>query len=167
MRSRTAARVLATALCCGGVLLLGGGASRVGWVAGPTRRHADRFRRPVDGPARAALLVARRWAVQPATAPATTAATTSSTTAATTSSTTAATTTATTTATSSAATSPGPSPPELSVSAAALYAPDTGQLLYGVSPDREVAIASTTKLMTALITVEHDHHLSTTFTQND
>jgi serine-type D-Ala-D-Ala carboxypeptidase (penicillin-binding protein 5/6) len=58
------------------------------------------------------------------------------------------------------------SPPHLAVTAAAVYAPATGQLLYGVNPDREVAIASATKLMTALITVEHVHRLSTTFAQN-
>jgi D-alanyl-D-alanine carboxypeptidase (penicillin-binding protein 5/6) len=58
-------------------------------------------------------------------------------------------------------------PPPLAVSAAALYAPATGQLLFGVNPNREVAIASATKLMTALITLEHVRHLSTTFAQND
>ncbi len=59
------------------------------------------------------------------------------------------------------------SPPRLSVSAAILAAPGTKQELYGVRANREVAIASTTKLMTALLTVEHVHHLSTMFTQND
>ncbi|MGH2858317.1 MAG: D-alanyl-D-alanine carboxypeptidase family protein [Solirubrobacteraceae bacterium] len=60
-----------------------------------------------------------------------------------------------------------PAPPALSVTGAALYAPATGQLLYGVDPDRRLAIASTTKLMTALVTVQHIHHLGVTFTQND
>jgi len=58
-------------------------------------------------------------------------------------------------------------PPPLSVGAAILSAPATGQELYGVNPDREVAIASTTKLMTALLTLEHVHNLGTRFTQND
>lgn len=57
--------------------------------------------------------------------------------------------------------------PALSVSAAALYAPATHQLLYGVNASKRVAIASTTKLMTALIVLEHVHKLSTMFAQND
>jgi serine-type D-Ala-D-Ala carboxypeptidase (penicillin-binding protein 5/6) len=48
-----------------------------------------------------------------------------------------------------------PRPPALTVSAAGLLDADTGQLLYGVNPQRQVAIASTTKLMTALITLQH------------
>jgi D-alanyl-D-alanine carboxypeptidase (penicillin-binding protein 5/6) len=59
------------------------------------------------------------------------------------------------------------SPPALSVSAAALYAPATHQLLYGVNASKRVAIASTTKLMTALVVLQHVHKLSTTFVQND
>jgi D-alanyl-D-alanine carboxypeptidase (penicillin-binding protein 5/6) len=55
-------------------------------------------------------------------------------------------------------------PPHLSVSAATLYSPATGQELYGDHAGREVAIASTTKLMTALLTLEHEHHLSKVFT---
>jgi D-alanyl-D-alanine carboxypeptidase (penicillin-binding protein 5/6) len=58
-------------------------------------------------------------------------------------------------------------PPSLSVSAAALYAPATHQLLYGVNAERRVAIASTTKLMTALVVLQHVDKLSTMFTQND
>jgi D-alanyl-D-alanine carboxypeptidase (penicillin-binding protein 5/6) len=58
-------------------------------------------------------------------------------------------------------------PPPLSVSSAALYAPATHQLLYGVNAQRRVAIASTTKLMTALVVLEHVHRLSTLFVQND
>ena len=57
--------------------------------------------------------------------------------------------------------------PPLSVSAAALYAPATHQLLYGVNANKRVAIASATKLMTALIVLQHVHKLSTMFTQND
>ena len=45
--------------------------------------------------------------------------------------------------------------PEMSATAAILLAPRTGQVLYSLNADREVAIASTTKLMTALITLEH------------
>jgi serine-type D-Ala-D-Ala carboxypeptidase (penicillin-binding protein 5/6) len=65
------------------------------------------------------------------------------------------------------AATPSPSPPALSVSAAALYAPASHQLLYGVNAQRRVAIASTTKLMTALVVLQHVHRLSTRFTQND
>jgi serine-type D-Ala-D-Ala carboxypeptidase (penicillin-binding protein 5/6) len=57
--------------------------------------------------------------------------------------------------------------PSLPVSAAALYAPQTGQILYSVNLDQRLAVASTTKLMTALITLQHVHRLSTIFTQND
>jgi D-alanyl-D-alanine carboxypeptidase (penicillin-binding protein 5/6) len=60
-----------------------------------------------------------------------------------------------------------PAPPALSVSAAALYAPATNQLLYGVNANKRVAIASTTKLMTALVVLQQVHTLSTIFTQND
>ncbi len=60
-----------------------------------------------------------------------------------------------------------PPPTGLPVNAAALYAPQTGQILYSVNPDQRVAIASTTKLMTALITLEHVHRLGTVFAQND
>jgi serine-type D-Ala-D-Ala carboxypeptidase (penicillin-binding protein 5/6) len=45
--------------------------------------------------------------------------------------------------------------PDLSATAAILVAPKTGQVLYDLNADREVAIASTTKLMTALVTLEH------------
>ncbi len=58
-------------------------------------------------------------------------------------------------------------PPQLGVSAAILIEESTGQRLYGVNPDRQVAIASTTKLMTALLTLEHVRRLSRMFTQND
>jgi serine-type D-Ala-D-Ala carboxypeptidase (penicillin-binding protein 5/6) len=57
--------------------------------------------------------------------------------------------------------------PHLSVRSAALFAPRTGQLLYGEAINRESAIASTTKLMTALIVLEHVRHLGTVFTQPD
>jgi D-alanyl-D-alanine carboxypeptidase (penicillin-binding protein 5/6) len=61
----------------------------------------------------------------------------------------------------------GGAPPSLPVSAAALYAPATGQLLYGVNADRRLPMASTTKLMTALITLEHVRNLSVTYAQNN
>jgi D-alanyl-D-alanine carboxypeptidase (penicillin-binding protein 5/6) len=54
-------------------------------------------------------------------------------------------------------------PPQLGVTAAILISPTTGQQLYGVNTTRELPIASTTKLMTALITLEHAK-LSTVFT---
>jgi len=59
------------------------------------------------------------------------------------------------------------SPPRLSVRAAILIEQSTGQRLYGYKPNRELPIASTTKLMTALVTLEHERHLSTMFTQPD
>jgi D-alanyl-D-alanine carboxypeptidase (penicillin-binding protein 5/6) len=59
------------------------------------------------------------------------------------------------------------SPPSLPVSAAALYAPVTRQLLYGVNADRRLPIASATKLMTALITLQHVDNLSVTYAQNN
>ena len=51
--------------------------------------------------------------------------------------------------------------------AAALIEMSTGQQLYGGNADAELPIASTTKLMTALVTLEHVRRLSTSFTQND
>jgi serine-type D-Ala-D-Ala carboxypeptidase (penicillin-binding protein 5/6) len=45
--------------------------------------------------------------------------------------------------------------PRLTVRAAILTDARTGSRLYGVAPNRRLAIASTTKLMTALITLEH------------
>ncbi len=45
--------------------------------------------------------------------------------------------------------------PRLNVRAATLVEASTGQQLYGVDPGRELPIASTTKLMTALLTLEH------------
>src|SRR5581483_6620803 len=55
-------------------------------------------------------------------------------------------------------------PPSLSVRAAILIDEDTGNELYGVAPNHTLAIASTTKLMTALITLEHAR-LSRVFTE--
>jgi serine-type D-Ala-D-Ala carboxypeptidase (penicillin-binding protein 5/6) len=56
--------------------------------------------------------------------------------------------------------------PDVSATAAILVAPSTGQTLYGLDADREVAIASTTKLMTALVTLEHTR-LSQVFADPD
>jgi D-alanyl-D-alanine carboxypeptidase (penicillin-binding protein 5/6) len=58
-------------------------------------------------------------------------------------------------------------PPSLSVRAATLVEESTGQKLYGINPYEEVPIASTTKLMTALITLEHVKHLDKVFTAPD
>ena len=58
-------------------------------------------------------------------------------------------------------------PPPLSVNAAALTELTTGQLLYKSRAFSRLPIASTTKLMTALITLEHVKHLSRVFTQNN
>ena len=58
--------------------------------------------------------------------------------------------------------------PSLSVRAAALIEESSGQQLYGQYQGGELAIASTTKLMTALLTMEHAHDYGKTFfTQND
>ena len=67
------------------------------------------------------------------------------------------------------ATAPAPaaSPPHLSVSAAILIEQSTGRELYGVNPNQKLAIASTTKLMTALLTLEHERRLGKLFTQNE
>jgi D-alanyl-D-alanine carboxypeptidase (penicillin-binding protein 5/6) len=61
----------------------------------------------------------------------------------------------------------GQRPPWLSVTGACLFAPATDQVLYGVRGDAELPIASTTKLMTALITLKRIHDLSRVFTQID
>jgi D-alanyl-D-alanine carboxypeptidase (penicillin-binding protein 5/6) len=58
------------------------------------------------------------------------------------------------------------SPPRLSVTAASLIDASTGQVLWSVEGHARRPIASTTKLMTALIVLQHVHHLSTMFTQN-
>jgi len=60
-----------------------------------------------------------------------------------------------------------PAPPQLSAGAATLIEESTGQQLYGLNPYRELPIASTTKLMTALLTLEHIHRLGVEFVQNN
>ena len=47
------------------------------------------------------------------------------------------------------------SPPKLDVKAAALIEARTGQRLYGMNADAKLSIASATKIMTALVTLEH------------
>lgn len=54
-----------------------------------------------------------------------------------------------------AVTAAAPAAPRLDVRAAALMDADTGQLLYGDNAQQPRAIASTTKLMTALVALEH------------
>ena len=58
-------------------------------------------------------------------------------------------------------------PPTLSVTGASLIVAGTGEQLYSVNPNRELAIASTTKLMTALVTLQHVRNLDEMFTQYD
>ena len=58
-------------------------------------------------------------------------------------------------------------PPELSVTGASLIVAGTGEQLYSVHPKRELPIASTTKLMTALVTLQHVRNLNEMFTQYD
>jgi D-alanyl-D-alanine carboxypeptidase (penicillin-binding protein 5/6) len=55
----------------------------------------------------------------------------------------------------SAAPAAAVTPPSLSVRAAVLVAQNTGQQLYGQNSSAQLAIASTTKLMTALVTLQH------------
>ncbi len=57
-------------------------------------------------------------------------------------------------------------PPRLSARAAEVVVADTGQELYGYGENRRLAIASTTKLMTALITLERVP-LTKVFAQNN
>ncbi len=57
-------------------------------------------------------------------------------------------------------------PPRLSVSGASLIDASTDRVLWGANANGRLAIASTTKLMTALVTLRHIHHLGTLFTQN-
>ncbi len=59
------------------------------------------------------------------------------------------------------------SPPRLGARAAVLIEESTGQELYGLDSTAELPIASTTKLMTALLTLEHVRQLNTMFRQND
>jgi len=58
-------------------------------------------------------------------------------------------------ATPSAARASTPAPPPLPVRAAALLEESTGQQLFGENANAELPIASTTKLMTALVTLRH------------
>jgi serine-type D-Ala-D-Ala carboxypeptidase (penicillin-binding protein 5/6) len=58
-------------------------------------------------------------------------------------------------------------PPHMSARAAVLIERSTGRRLVGDNADARLAIASTTKLMTALVTLEHVHRLSRIFTQNN
>jgi D-alanyl-D-alanine carboxypeptidase (penicillin-binding protein 5/6) len=51
----------------------------------------------------------------------------------------------------------GPPPPDIHVRASALIDADTGQQLYGRNASSKVAIASATKLMTALVALQHAH----------
>jgi serine-type D-Ala-D-Ala carboxypeptidase (penicillin-binding protein 5/6) len=57
------------------------------------------------------------------------------------------------------------SAPQLTARAGVLVAPATGQTLAGVDANRPLPIASTTKLMTALIVLEHIHKLDTVFVE--
>jgi serine-type D-Ala-D-Ala carboxypeptidase (penicillin-binding protein 5/6) len=57
--------------------------------------------------------------------------------------------------------------PGISARAAILVEAGSGQELYGASANSRQPIASATKLMTALVTLERVHRLSTIFTQND
>ncbi len=58
-------------------------------------------------------------------------------------------------------------PPALSARAAILVDQSTGQILFRDNAFHELPIASTTKLMTALLVIEHTRHLSAMFTEPD
>jgi len=62
---------------------------------------------------------------------------------------------------------PGVPGPSLSVRAAALIDETSGRELYASSAGERLPIASATKLMTALLTLEHVRRLSTVFVQNN
>ncbi|MDQ6836733.1 MAG: hypothetical protein M3016_11160 [Actinomycetota bacterium] len=64
-----------------------------------------------------------------------------------------------------AATPSATAAPRLSARAAILFAPATQQTLYAANAYRAGAIASTTKLMTALVVLDHIHRLGTVFTE--
>src|ERR1700743_3226431 len=57
-------------------------------------------------------------------------------------------------------------PPALDVTGASLMVAD-GQQLWSYNGNRELAIASTTKMMPALVVLQHVKDLNTVFTQND
>jgi serine-type D-Ala-D-Ala carboxypeptidase (penicillin-binding protein 5/6) len=61
----------------------------------------------------------------------------------------------------------GAAPPQLSVTGASLTVAATGQRLYGDNADKELLIASTTKMMTALVVLQHVKNLSEIFTAPD
>lgn len=63
--------------------------------------------------------------------------------------------------------SPAAQAPSLDVRAAALLDESSGRELYADNGNEELPIASTTKLMTALITLEREPQLSRIFVQND
>lgn len=57
-------------------------------------------------------------------------------------------------------------PPALGVTGACLLDEQSGQILYTFNAEGRLAIASTTKLMTALVVLEHVHDLGERFAQN-
>jgi D-alanyl-D-alanine carboxypeptidase (penicillin-binding protein 5/6) len=67
----------------------------------------------------------------------------------------------------SAGTTSLPAQPPLSVTGACLIDAASGQVLDAENPDGRLAIASTTKLMTALVVLQHVKDMDTIFTQND
>ncbi len=71
------------------------------------------------------------------------------------------------TARHAAARSPRIQGPSLDTRAAVLIDESSGRKLYAANGNAELPIASTTKLMTALVTLEHDPRLSRTVVQND
>lgn len=68
---------------------------------------------------------------------------------------------------SSAVAAGAPAPPSLALHAGALYVPATGQMLYARHLDERRAVASTTKMMTALVTLQHIKDLNTVFPYPD
>jgi D-alanyl-D-alanine carboxypeptidase (penicillin-binding protein 5/6) len=66
-----------------------------------------------------------------------------------------------------AAAADAPRAPALPAKAAALYVPATKQFLYADDANGRRSIASTTKMMTALVTLQHVHDLNTVFSYPD
>jgi D-alanyl-D-alanine carboxypeptidase (penicillin-binding protein 5/6) len=159
-RAAAAAVSVVVALAAFGAIVAG---SLLGALAGapPVRAATTTAQTAPGGTSTATTALAATTLTTPASTAATTAlaATTPTTPASTAATTALAATTLTTPASTAVATSAAhdttPPPPPLGVRAAALIEESSDQQLFGENANAELAIASTTKLMTALITLEH------------
>jgi D-alanyl-D-alanine carboxypeptidase (penicillin-binding protein 5/6) len=68
---------------------------------------------------------------------------------------------------SAPASAPAGAPPRFTASGSCLAEESTGQALYTFAAERELAIASTTKLMTTLVVLQHVRDLNAIYAQND